>query len=120
MDALPKPERHPELPESTGEPFESAKAKPEPGETQSDLAMRMLYEEQVRLRGELAALKEKGGKDEEKKDGKGNDEDEERKPPLKQRARQWVKQHPLATILIAISFLVLVFGLILLIHYLKS
>jgi membrane fusion protein (multidrug efflux system) len=120
MDALPEPDHHPELPQSTGESFESAQAKPEPGETQSDLAMRMLYEEQVRLRAELAALKEKGGKEDEEKDDKGKDKDDEKKPPLKQRVRQWVRQHPVATILIVVGALLLILGLILLIHYLDS
>jgi membrane fusion protein (multidrug efflux system) len=120
MNALPEPDHHPELPQSTGEPFESAQAKPELGETQSDLALRMLYEEQVRLRAELAALKEKGGKEGEEKDDKGKDKDDEKKPPLKQRVRQWIRQHPVATILIGVGALLLILGLILLIHYLDS
>jgi membrane fusion protein (multidrug efflux system) len=118
MEALPEPEHRPQLPESTGEPFESAKAKPESGETQSDLALRMLYEEQVRLRAELAKLKDKGGKEDEEKDDK--EEDKDKKPPLKQRVRQWIKQHPVATVLIVIGFLLLILAAALLIHYLNS
>jgi membrane fusion protein (multidrug efflux system) len=118
MKELPEPEHHPELPASTGEPFESPKAQPQPGETQNDLAMRMLYEEQVRLRAELAKLKEKGEEedDEEQEDG----EKEEKKPPLKQRVRAWVRTHPVATVLILIGVLLFIIGVIWLIHYLNS
>lgn len=118
MKELPEPEHHPELPASTGEPFESPKAQPQPGETQNDLAMRMLYEEQVRLRAELAKLKEKGEEedDEEQEDG----EKEEKKPPLKQRVRAWIRTHPVATVLILIGVLLFIIGVIWLIHYLNS
>ncbi len=118
MEALPEPEHNPQLPESAGEPFESAKAKMEPGETQSDLALRMLYEEQVRLRAELAKLKDKGEKEGDKEEDE--DKEEEKKPPLKQRLRQWIKEHPVATALIVIGFLLFILGMALLIHYLNS
>ena len=91
--------------------------------------MRMLYEEQVRLRAELAKLQEKGGegsdkeskKDDDKKDDKKDEKKkEEKKPPLKQRIQDWVKKHPVATILIVIAFILFLIGVFWLIHYLDS
>ena len=103
----------------------------------ADLAMRMLYDEQTRLRAELDALRkngdkkddkqEKGGDDKQKDDKQGGDEKEEEKPPLKERVAEaekktegWVHAHPIATISIAAGFVVLVIAVILLIHYLNS
>lgn len=118
MKELPEPEHHAALPASTGEGFESPTAAPQMGETHDTLALRMLYEEQVRLRAELDKLKDKGGDDK-----GGDDEDEEKgdkKPPLKQRVSAWVKEHPIATGSIVIGFVIFVILLILLIHYLNS
>ena len=127
MNQLPEPEHHLELPESTGAAFESPTAEPQIGETHETLALRMLYEEQVRLRAEIGKLKEKGegedkkGGDEEKDDKEaGKKDEEEKKPPLKQRVQTWVKQHPVATILILLAFVLLVIGTIWLIRYLNS
>ena len=125
MKELPEPEHHAELPASTGEGFESPTAQPQMGENQETLALRMLYEEQVRLRAELDKLKDKGGDDkgDDKKGGddeEGDKKDEKKKPPLKQRARAWVKEHPVGTVAIVIGFVLLVILVIWLIHYLNS
>ena len=128
MKELPSPEQHLELPESTGEGFESPRAEPQVGETHEVLALRMLYEEQVRLREELKKLQEKdaaGGKRSEgdkKADEESDEKDEkkEEKPPLTQRIRSWVKQHPVASILIAVAFVLFAIGIVWLIHYLNS
>lgn len=124
MKELPEPEHHRELPASTGEAFESPTAKPQIGESHEGLALRMLYEEQVRLRAELAKLKEKGegggDKEEGEKKGDKKDEEKEKKPPLKQRAQAWVKEHPIATVLVVVAFVLFVLGVIWLIHYLNS
>ena len=110
-----------------------------------DLAMRMLYEEQKRLRAELDEVRSKqheqlekqnsegdqkgeGEKEEGKKEGsrdesgkeKGNDKEKEKKPPLKDRVRGWAKQHPVGTVLIVAGAVVLIIGGILLWRYLES
>jgi membrane fusion protein (multidrug efflux system) len=124
MKELPEPEEHLELPASTGEAFESPTAQPQISEDHETLALRMLYEEQVRLRAEMGKLKEKGeGGDkggDDKEEGDDEKDEKEDKPPLKQRIRTWVKQHPIATVLIVVAFLLLVIGAIWLIHYLNS
>ena len=113
-----------------------------------DLALRMLYDEQTRLRNQVESLRqkqdrqsqgddkkkqggdgdEKGG--EEKGDKEGGDKDEkddkdkkdekEKKPPLKDRARAWVKEHPIATVLIIVGIIVLLIAGILLWRYISS
>lgn len=98
-----------------------------------DLAMRMLYDEQNRLRAELDAVREKqaqnkqegdkkdDGEEGDKKEGgdeKKGDEDKQTKPPLKQRAMDWVHGHPFSTLGIVVGFVVLVIGSIWLLHYL--
>ena len=141
-------------------------------ETTADLALRLLYDEQVRLRAELDQLRQQsnkkdekpGGEDgkegggekaesddqkqgeakdgdkDEKKDGdkekKGGDKDEqgkddgkddEKKPSFKERmrllrekVRDWIRKHPVATILIVIGVILLVIGGLLLWRYLES
>lgn len=116
-----------------------------PDQAQHDLALRMLYDEQARLRTELDALrqkKEKGegdkkdgeenaGKDKKGKggegkqgDGDGKDKDEDKdkddgkKPPLKQRLGGWVRTHPLITLAILVGFILLVIAVIWLFIYL--
>jgi membrane fusion protein (multidrug efflux system) len=113
------------------------------------LALRMLYEEQTRLRAQVEELRKKQeksdskgekkedsdgddkqgddgkkeGDDKGKKDGdeEGNDDKEkENKPPLKARVRVWVREHPGYTILIAVGVVLLIIGTILLVHYLDS
>ena len=100
---------------------------------QHDLMLRMLYDEQTRLRMELEQVKqkgdEKGGKKEEDEEEGGDekeggddekDKKDKEKPPLKQRVTGWVREHPIATVLSVIGFIVLIIGTILLVHYLNS
>jgi membrane fusion protein, multidrug efflux system len=119
------------------------------------LLIRMLHEEQSRLRREVDELREKqqegedkqggqekGNTDEDKKDekqdegkkgedkkgkdakdGKENQAEKdkaEKKPPLTQRIRAWVKEHPIGTVLIVMSVVLLIICAILLIRYLNS
>ena len=116
----------------------------QPEETHRDFAMRMLYDEQTRLRAELEQLRQKqeeekqatdkqgggekkeGGEDKggEEKDDKGADDkkdgDKDKKPPVTQRVGGWVKGHPLSTAAIALGFVLLVVGTIWLFTYLGS
>jgi membrane fusion protein (multidrug efflux system) len=98
-------------------------------EADRSLAMRMLYDEQNRLRTELDQMRQKQeqqGKEGDKKEGEHQkqgeegDEGKEKQPPLKERARSWIRQHPVATILIVIGFVLLVIACILLWNYLDS
>ncbi len=118
-----------------------------PAETHHELALRMLYDEQARLRAELEQMrgkeeeqakgggdekKKEGGGDEkeggdkkeggdDKKDGEGEDGDEkDKKPPLKERVGGWVRGHPLGTAGILVGFVVLVIASIWLFLYLGS
>ncbi len=117
-----------------------------PAEVEHDLALRMLYDEQTRLRGELdemrrkqeeAGKKDEGGdekkggdedKDKDKKDDKeGGDDKKEEKPPLKERLAEdgektkgWVRQHPITTIAGVVGFVLLVIVAVLLVRYLGS
>ena len=139
------------IPEDHRLPSEAGEAHPEvPGERpplpagvpEGDLAIRMLYDEQIRLRVGLEELRKKAeekGKESDKKEGdeekgeegddKGDEQkdDEEQKPPLKERAAEaeqkaegWVREHPIATISLVAGFLILVIATILLIHHLDS
>ena len=137
-----------------------------------NLLLRMLYDEQARLRTEVESLREKqekqgeksgnkddgkdsnkdkkGGDDKDEKGGenkdnkekggdqkeggdkdkkesgdKGDDDDndkdkKEKKPPLQQRVRAWVREHPIATILIVVGTIVLIIAAIVLWRYLSS
>ncbi len=110
-----------------------------PAEVEHDLALRMLYDEQTRLRGELDEMRKKqedagkkdegGGEDKEggDEDKEGGDDKKEEKPPLKERLAEdgektkgWIRQHPIATIGIVVAFLLLVIGCVFLVHYLDS
>lgn len=118
-----------------------------PANPDQSLMLRMLYEEQTRLRAELDHLRskqeqqgddgkdkqgdgqdkkdqdKKGDEDKGDKDKKDGDEDkqkQEKKPPLKERVRAWTKEHPIGTILIIAGFIVLVIAAILLWIYLSS
>lgn len=146
---------------------------PEQNPPDNTLVLRILYEEQSRLRAELDELRKKqeeqqkksdskesgdkkeGSKDgEDKKDGpdqekdkgegdnksgdkqegddkdgdkKGDKDKEEKKPPLKERLRErktkvlaWTREHPGATVLIAIGFAVLLIAIVLLWRYIES
>jgi membrane fusion protein, multidrug efflux system len=126
------------------------------GISDEGLLIRMLHEEQSRLRREVEELRqkqqeaedkqgggqEKGSKDDGKKDekqgegekgedkkgedAKGDKENQdgkdktEKKPPLTQRVRAWVREHPIGTVLIVIGVIVLILCAILLIRYLNS
>ena len=95
------------------------------------LALRMLYDEQTRLRTEVDQLrqqqeqsKEKGqddeSKEEDKENGKDKNKQKEQKPPLTQRVRAWVREHPQATLWSVIGLIVLIIVAALLIWYLGS
>ena len=129
-------------------PQQSVEQLPMPTEAHHELALRMLYDEQARLRAELDGLREKqeqtkqggekeqgGGDDKkegggdkqeggEKKEGgddkKEDEEDKEKKPPLKERVTGWVKEHPISTLAIIVGFVILVIAMILLLHYLGT
>ncbi len=116
-----------------------------PAEVEHDLALRMLYDEQTRLRGEIDEMRKKqeeagkkgeGGdekKDENKEGGEDDKEggdkegDEDKKPPLKERLAEdgektkgWIHQHIFATIGIVAASILLIIGCALLLHYLNS
>lgn len=119
---------------------------PQTGADKDALLIRMLYDEQARLRAEVEDLRKKqeeklrgesGDSDDNSKDeGKNKDPDdkqqgkkegdekgenkEKKKPPLKDRARSWVKEHRTATILIVAGFIVLVIAAIFLWRYIES
>ncbi|HEX4425832.1 MAG TPA: efflux RND transporter periplasmic adaptor subunit [Terriglobales bacterium] len=112
------------------------------------LVLRMLYEEQTRLRSEIDELrkqqdeqsdqkdekgseagdKEGGGEDkgEDKDDNdkeKGDDEDKdkaEKKPPLKERVQAWTRENPRGTVLIVIGFVLLLICAVLIWFYVES
>jgi membrane fusion protein, multidrug efflux system len=111
------------------------------GMSNEGLLIRMLHEEQSRLRREVDELRQKqqeaedkqGGQEEGKKDekqdegkngedkkGKDAKDDKEKKPPLLQRVRAWIKEHPIGTVLIVIGIILLIICAILLIRYLNS
>ena len=116
------------------------------GGQEDGLLIRVLYDEQSRLRREVDELrqkqqqaeskqadgqkvkdgqeegkKEKGKKEEGKKDQEqGGNDKEEKKPSLKERIRSWIKEHPIGTVLIVIGFIVLIIAAILLVRYLDS
>ena len=116
--------------------------RPTPAEEQNNLLLRMLYDEQARLRAELEAVRsqkeqagdKKDGGDDEKKDGKdgGDDKDgdkkdggdkdgekdKEKKPPITQRIGAWIKSHPLYSLLILLGFVLLLVAIIWLFVYL--
>ena len=126
--------------------IEAALASDRGEEPRADLALRMLYDEQTRLRAELDELRKKadekkedkkgGDKKEEKEDGddekkegeeKKDDDKKNEKPPLKERVhiaeektKGWTRQHPIATIAIVIGTVILIIAAILLVHYLDS
>jgi hypothetical protein len=126
------------LPEDSGSQMVTGPS----GITDEGLLIRMLHEEQLRLKREVDELRqkqqeagdkkekkqdeeEKGGdkKGKDAKDGKenqdGKDKDE-KKPPLIQRVRAWVKEHPIGTVFIIIGVILLIICAILLIRYLNS
>jgi membrane fusion protein (multidrug efflux system) len=113
------------------------------------LVHRALYDEQARLRAEVDELRkqqqdlksqgEKGqgdknedgendkqGKDDKKQDGddkgkgKEGEKKDEKKPPLKERAKAWTSQHPIGTILIIVGVILLIILIALLWRYINS
>ncbi len=110
------PDLPPSFPQQTGDPH-------------PDLALRMLYDEQARLREELDRVraaqeteKQKGG-DEDKQQESGGEEKEEQKPaklPAKERLRHWVREHPFATLGIVLGTLLLLVAGVVLYRYLGS
>ncbi len=129
-------EAHPMMEPLLGGPQAAAPA--------GDLVIRMLYDEQTRLRSELDELRKKGekkdkggdkkgGKEDEegggadKEDKEGGEEEKEEKPPLKERVHEaeekgqgWVREHPVVTVAGLVGFVVLVIAIIFLVRYLNS
>ncbi len=115
---------------------------PSPAQTDphSDLAMRMLYEEQTRLRAELEKVREQqdkqaqkgnkkeGEEDKEEGDEEGGDEDKDKnkkkdekpKPPLKTRLVSSVKSHPVGWFFAIVGTILLIIIGIWLWFYLTS
>ncbi len=118
------------MPETQSPGPDEAVRQPTPAEEQNNLLLRMLYDEQARLRAELDSVrtqkeqsgdKKEGGEDKgsgDKKEGGDDKEKEEDKPPVTQRVGGWVKEHRLATLGIVIGFIVLVIATIWLFIYL--
>ncbi len=116
--------------------------RPTPAEEQNNLLLRMLYDEQARLRAELETVRsqkeegdkkedggddkgdKKDGDDKDKKDGdekegdKDKDKDKEKKPPITQRVGAWIKGHPFYSLLILLGFILFVIAVIWLFIYL--
>ncbi len=100
-----------------------------PGEPHTDLAVRMLYDEQARLRAELDHLRsqqaqqkpadeKKEGGDDEKKEG---DKDQKpQQPPAKEKARHWIRQNPVAAAGIVLATLILLIAGFIFYRYLSS
>ena len=110
---------------------------PTPTNPDLSLTLRMLYDEQARLRADVDHLREKqtqngsgDGKDDKDRgkegsqDQKGKDDKEEqkeeKKPPLKERVQAWVKEHPIGAILIVLGFVVLLLAGFVLWEYISS
>lgn len=106
------------------------------GEPHTDLTVRLLYDEQARLRAELDQLrqkqeqekqgggdkdkKEEGGGDKEEGGEEGKDDEKQQKPPAKEKARHWVREHPLATVGIVLGTVLLLVVGVLFYLYLSS
>ena len=106
------------MPETTPPNFPQPTGDPHP-----DLALRLLYDEQTRLRAELESLRNQeqqrnkeqpGGGGEQAEEGADEGEKAPKQPeePAKERTRHWVREHPLATLGIVLGVvLLLVVGL---------
>ncbi len=134
------------LPETTPSSHEPTPDLSPESAAHKDLALRMLYDEQTRLRAELDALRQKqdeaakegekqGGDGGDKKEGgdeesggqngkggddKGKGDEKDKEPPAKEKARGWVRTHPLSTLGIAVALVLLIIGTVLLFRYLGS
>ena len=104
----------PNFPQQTGDPH-------------PDLALRMLYDEQTRLRAELDQLRAKEPKGNSGQEGeeskKGEEVDKEKKqakPPVKEQTRHWVREHPFAMLGIVFGVVVMLVAGALLYLYLSS
>lgn len=98
---------------------------------QGDFAMRLLYDEQARLRAEVEQLRaqqakasDAGAKDDKKDEAEKGDSkqtpQEQPKEPAKARARHWIRQHPFGTLGIVLGLVVFVIVGILLWIYFSS
>ncbi len=91
----------PNFPQQTGDPH-------------PDLALRMLYDEQTRLRAELDQLRAKEAQAGDSKEGEeqakpeAEPEPASAKPPAKERTRHWVREHPFVTLGIVLGAILLV------------
>lgn len=134
----------PEPPPTDGHPMPDP-AMNQPAEMHHDLAIRMLYDEQTRLRAELEAMRQKEQEEQQKKEKDGDDKKEggdekeggekkdgddkkdgdkkdgkDKKPPLKDRVGKWIKDHPIGTFAILLGVLLLIIAVIWLLIYLGS
>ena len=94
------------------------------GEPHTDLTVRLLYDEQARLRAELDQLRQKqeqekqadkkeGGDEENKEGGEEGKDQKQQKPPAKEKARHWVRENPVTALGIVLGLvLLLVVGFI--------
>ena len=125
--ALPPPEQHALLPAQTGSVAVSESVPPTPP---ADLAIRMLYDEQQRLRAEVEALRKKGQEnkgeekegDQKEESGKGSDEDKDskQKPKLASEVEAGKRKKARYIFLGSIGFVILLILGILLLWYLGS
>ncbi len=133
------------MPDSQVTGPDDATRQPTPAEEQNNLLLRMLYDEQARLRAELDNVRSQKEQSGDKKDGEGDgdkgddkekgddndkegkedgdkdkDKDKDKKPPLGQRIGGWVKGHPLYTILGVVGTVLLAIAITWLFIYLGS
>jgi membrane fusion protein, multidrug efflux system len=115
-------------------PAEDEQQNAEQKEAQRDLAFRMLYDEQSRLRSameQLQASKASEKKDEgqpDKQQASGDKESDEKpedqkppeKPSLWQRTTAWVRTHPILSLVLLVGAIVLIIACILVIHHVNS
>jgi membrane fusion protein, multidrug efflux system len=122
-------------------PEDSAPATPlTTNATETNLLIKMLYEQQARLQQEVEELRHKSDSEKEKgteqneqaregqEDGKGKEEkkekddkkSDEKKPSRIQQIKAWVHRNPVGAALIAIGFVLLIVSCFLLIRYLNS
>lgn len=115
------------------EGFDPQSQKPLSESERETLLVRMLYNEQARLRTQIEELRAKqqqkgDGKSEEKQDGDEGDKkddgkkesEEHKKPPMKERVRAWTHEHRLGTTFILAGFVAFLIAAVLVWHYLES
>ena len=123
-------------------PHEDEQPDAEPQEAQRDLAFRMLYNEQTRLRSAVEQIQARqaqdkqgegkpdgakpdphnGSEDQDKDEEKDKDKDKKppQKPPLKERTAHWIHGHPILSILLVVGMFGLVIASVLILHYVDS